>query len=464
MTDRHHNGPPPIVWALLFFGLAIIVLSWRPAYASTGCTPAVPYLHVQRNNCYATLSEVGEAVQAERLEHAGAYAAHRYELEYRGIVDGPAHQWWITPYARLKSDNSEFAYGRHAANLDFAHACDGLDTNTGECPNTCDGINTGDVELVDWQPSSAIPSQGICDPASWCNYVPVDQPFCHSDTVSGTQICTLALEKTADNCTLPTHLDMDQNQDGAKCVNVGGDLLCKDPDDPNQGQNCGYFNDQYICLGAMPTGNCIFLGDGGMACDSTAGSPPAPDDGVTAGTPAPPDAQLSDGTNTTNLYNAGTVGGSSGNPSGTDGNVDSGGNPLDGSQGEEGTGSGSASGDCSVPPTCTGDAIQCAILEQQWHSACQDVGTDAGILADTGLTGFDDVEGQLGSTVDLDTSLDDAGFLGPGACAPDIPMNLGYFGSYTIPLTDWCPLFSFIGVLVLISGGIVSLRIIAGGF
>ena len=325
----------------------------------------------------------------------------------------------------------------------------------------CEPINAGKRELLDWQPGSSIPSQGLCDTATNCNAVAVDQPFCHSDTISGAEVCTLEVEHTPNACTLPDSADLDANADGAKCTNIDGTLLCKDPQDPNKGQNCGYVNDEYICLGAIPDGNCLFLSDGGMACAADADSPPAPDDGVTAGVSAPADLRLSDQGSLTNIYRNSTVNRSAGSPSGSDGSTGAGGQELE----PESVGSASVGGSCDVQPTCTGEPIQCAILQQQWLTGCQDVGTESDILADTGLSGLEDPETGLGSdSFDFGSSLDDSGWLGTRTCDIDIPLDVGFLGAVTIPLSSWCGLIGFIGLLLQVSAGLISLRIVAGGF
>jgi hypothetical protein len=328
-------------------------------------------------------------------------------------------------------------------------SCESWDPVTGSCDAAeCDPVNVGKRELLPFQPGTSIPSQGLCDTSTNCNAVPVDEPFCHGDTQSGTQTCTLEVIHTADACTLPESADLDNNSDGPKCASVGGNQLCKDPSDPNQGFNCGFYNDNYVCLGLIPDGDCIFLADGGMACGSNSGSPPAPDDGVTVGVPAPADDSLSDGSSTTNIYNSGTVANSSGVPTGGDGNTDPSGNPVDNDQD---SGTGTYSGDCSTPPVCSGDAIQCAILRQTWASGCQDVGDDASVLANTGFAAdAGDPNSVLQSdTIDLFTDFDSSGWLGAGACIVDLTVDTGIAGTITIPLSEWCPLFAFVGKLIL---------------
>ena len=344
-----------------------------------------------------------------------------------------------------------------------------FDPQTLTCPNTnCDAVNAGRREQLPWQPGSNIPSQGLCDTATNCNAVPVGEPFCHADTVSGTQTCTLTVEHTDQSCTLPQSADLSTNpDDSAQCANIGGDLFCQSPDDPNadSGANCGYVNGEYICLGAIPTGTCVFLGDGGMACEASATSPPAPDTG-TPGVVASPDNVLSNNGNGTdvNLFGGGTVSGSSGTPTGTGG--------AGGGSGGSGTapdpnddnagGSASSSPSCDAPPVCTGgDAQLCAILQQSWENACQDLPPD--LLTQAGLDGFEvsDLEEDGG---DLSTQLDDSGFLGTRTCELNQTVDLGFFGVHTFEFNMWCNLFAFVGYLVLAAAWIGAARIVSGAF
>lgn len=63
---------------------------------------------------------------------------------------------------------------------------------------------------------------------------------------------------------------------------------------------------------------------------------------------------------------------------GEGGGTDPGGGPNPG----EGSGSGSGSGTCAKPPVCSGDAIQCAQLFQQWRAGCQAEGLGGKVTGD----------------------------------------------------------------------------------
>jgi hypothetical protein len=131
----------------------------------------------------------------------------------------------------------------------------------------------------------------------------------------------------------------------------GGQTFCV----PKDKRNCGYYNDEWICPGAIPADNCVQTESGKRFCADGAPTPPVPDTG-TPGVPATPedriktaktpDAATPAGQNTepavqqiTNVYGAGQVAGSS-----RDGTVGGTGT------GSGGTGTGTGSGGAVVKP------------------------------------------------------------------------------------------------------------------
>lgn len=101
--------------------------------------------------------------------------------------------------------------------------------------------------------------------------------------------------------------------DGEVCATTdNGTTVCQDKD---YGENCGYLNGSYVCLGKTDPDECWVDTDGSRWCGDAAPTPPVPDSG-TGGQKATPDdtvaAKGPDGTqNTYNYYNTGTVAGSS---------------------------------------------------------------------------------------------------------------------------------------------------------
>jgi len=186
---------------------------------------------------------------------------------------------------------------------------DGSDpTSGGECvvPSVCDETITGNAYL---RPISSADSQGnICHESSQCKMTATNV----IELSSGAGL--IEYTGTSDSCTTEPEEPIDQANELTNCINSGSDTYCTEPTLADQ--NCGYLNDQYLCLDAIPDGNCTFYGNGDMACDDSASTPPAPDNG-TAGVAATPDTTINLNGDTYNIFNNGTVAGSAGDASGT---------------------------------------------------------------------------------------------------------------------------------------------------
>ncbi|MCG8456317.1 MAG: hypothetical protein MI919_08545 [Holophagales bacterium] len=462
MTDKRKNGGPDLLtWFFLLAGLAVVLANSSIAHAGNW--------HIGNSSCggTGTLSSMTSCVIAEHNTNecnpAGAGNTQRdsaYMDEGPTFVGlnsysgDPAWKWdAVVACIRANGQTGWRDFGRPFFLFADGNECEANETfnsATGNCDSStqCDESITGKVFL---RPVFSGGSTGnICHESSQCTMT--------AQNVTGLSGGDLVeYVGTNQSCNAEPVENVDESNEQPQCITSGGNTWCTEPDLADQ--NCGMLNGEYVCLDSIPDGECTFFGNGNMACDSTASSPPAPDDGVSAGTPAPADISVNNNGNNVNVYGSGTVAGSTTPSSGT--------SQPDGTIGEdpdEQSGSATSSGSCDVPPSCSGDAIQCAILQQQWESSCQNPGTESEILADTGLTSFTDVDGNLGSTTDLDTALDDSGWLTTRECMLDVPVDFGYFGSYTLEFSQWCPLFAFAGVFVLISAGIGSLRIIAGAF
>ena len=186
----------------------------------------------------------------------------------------------------------------------------------------------------------------------------------------------------------------------------------------------------------------------------------------------------------------------------------------------KGTASGGSS--CSAAPVCDGDPIQCAQLNQIWKLRCEDDAADfsglcsspfqcegnafecareqaaynqvcptyednpddarnnaydtavidlaasmgsLGISADNvgDMTAKRTADGfELESEVDLEELVDglDDYTAVAGECPADISLELGQFGSLVIPISDWCGILYFLGVLVRISATYAATRMI----
>jgi hypothetical protein len=130
---------------------------------------------------------------------------------------------------------------------------------------------------------------------------------------------------------------------GELCItgNTSGMQYCKSDAD-TKGKNCGFINDDFVCIGNVNQDGCAKLGDGAVVCGSKAPTPPAPDSG-TPGVKASPDETIeqtdaSGNTTTLNYYSNTTVAnsardtGSGDNP--FDGKDDGSGEDGDGEQGD----------------------------------------------------------------------------------------------------------------------------------
>jgi len=221
-------------------------------------------------------------------------------------------------------------------------------------------------------------------------------------------------------------------------TSAGGTVACGGP----YGENCGYLNDKFVCLGKTDPDECWVNDDGSRWCGERAPTPPAPDTG-TRGTKAPPnDTVKAEGpsgvTNNYNYYNTTTMGGSSqssdsgANPS-RDDSTDPSKEPTpttcvgDNCGGEEGGGSGTGGAAwCDAPPTCS-DAysIYCAQLQQTWRTMCPQAVTESEALSAIGATPEELGEGEAVEP----TSVGELDAVGPyGGAACPAPINVSIMG------------------------------------
>lgn len=245
-----------------------------------------------------------------------------------------------------------------------------------------------------------------------------------------------------------------------ECVSVAGGSACVAYE--RDAQNCGTFNGQSLCLGKVPEGKCLFVGGTGVACDSAAGSPPAPDDGVTPGVPALPVAEIqtrdSDGnvTNNYSVYSQTQVNNSTGGVTGSYG--DNSGTGLGDGEGEGGGGSGSSSGSCSIEPSCEGDPIQCAILRQSWLSRCYEPVSDSEAGALVGGSG-----GVSSEIVEIGSLETDVFGVESATCPAD--QEITVFGaSLALPWSFACQLAGYMRPLILLMAYLQSAYIVFGAF
>lgn len=330
------------------------------------------------------------------------------------------------------------------------------------CPAASEECD-GSIEGQTFFSGDASPAASYCDLTSSCR---VERK---GSTVCLGSLCTTAFVGTGDACGSVTTPNSTTPMDGENCVAGSSAEYCQsEPSD----QDCGYVNDNLVCLDSVEDDGCDVFSAGDRVCGPSAPTPPVPDNG-TEGTPAEPDEEIvstvDNITITYNYYDSTTVSNSS-RDAGTSGD-----NPYDGSDdgsgADEGDGDcegddcseeeGSASGGetCDEAPTCSGDAIQCAILDQEWRARCPSIDLET-LASDVGLDG----EGAPTGTVDAQ-SLDAGGFLsGGGQCLADVTIDLSDWGTVSVPLSDYCYLFVMFGYVVLTCAYLGAARIVSGAF
>lgn len=136
--------------------------------------------------------------------------------------------------------------------------------------------------------------------------------------------------------------------------------------------------------------------------------------------------------------------------------------------------SASGGGSCDAPPSCDGDAISCAILQQQWNMRCElqkhDDSTDLGAKL---ANGQDPLAGKLptpGGADQVDMSqkfanVDDMGFA--AQCLPDVNVNLPLPGgswNLHMDMTPLCHLGKLFGYLNMLSTLMLCAYMLKGSF
>lgn len=121
----------------------------------------------------------------------------------------------------------------------------------------------------------------------------------------------------------------------------------------------------------------------------------------------------------------------------------------------------SGGADCTAPPVCKGDAVQCAVLNQQWRSRCDLQKTDSSVTLGQQLANGQDPQASTlpspgnASQVDVGSQLDNVSDMGLAAqCLPNINIPLSLPGSSgaslyidTTPLCDFGRLFGYLNML-----------------
>jgi hypothetical protein len=258
-----------------------------------------------------------------------------------------------------------------------------------------------------------------------------------------------------------------------KCAPVNGMTFCHRED----GQLCGQASTgKYVCWRPGETGE---KGDGPTKQirqpgtehvppnlqlpngDQLSKSGPTITTNQSGGLPGQPPVNI-----TTNITNYNTQSGADAGPS-NEGETPEG---EEGEEGEEGSASGGAN--CNAPPVCSGDPVNCAVLDQQWRARCGTTKGDANGDGQPDWTELGEGEGSEGvepgdgsekakswGLESLLDKVDDSGFIG-NSC-PSLPtIELGPLGSYDPNFASWCDFLALIGNVFVFIASCVSVRIL----
>lgn len=317
--------------------------------------------------------------------------------------------------------------------------------DVGECDDCSD--KQGDKESKSWN-NSVDPGPNGQGPTQICSGM-CAAGMVSSMCLNGGPTCVASYEFTGAACvgsetsaaTAPS----------ANCITSSSGRYCATA---SSEKNCGTVNGQSVCVQDVPSNNCVAMDGGAVACASSA-APPVPDNG-TEGVPAEPDAVLKDAAgNTVNYYSSSTVSNSSSSvtTNGDGGEADGDGDGVVDEEEEEGSASGGES--CDEQPSCDGDPILCAVLEQQWRTRCPDGPTESELEAEFTSEAPAAEEVSVGSF-----SENRIGAV--GVCPEEASFTL--FGeSYELPFFEpVCNLMELLAPLFMIIGYLVAVRIAIG--
>lgn len=302
------------------------------------------------------------------------------------------------------------------------------------------------------------------------NYINVVYDYADDGTGQGSGVACSAVSSSLANSTPPTGVsNPDQIQQSC-----------------GSGQTGAYVNGKYTCVSnttseqtaqetvAKPqttTTNTVTNPDGSTTTTKTT---TYSDGSKTIETTATPSGGGSPSTTTTQHLDAdgkpvsnATAGGGSGSGQTNTANVKDGvkqgldqyctENPNSGLCKEEGDKTASGGTGCDVPPTCSGDAIQCAVLHQQWKNRCETAKLNEALgegsalanelagVGETAMTGDPLDRTSITDTIDVSGQISTEKFLS-GGCIPDkVISGLPMGKTMTIPFTLICPYIEYFG-------------------
>jgi len=124
---------------------------------------------------------------------------------------------------------------------------------------------------------------------------------------------------------------------------------------------------------------------------------------------------------------------------------------------------------CAAPPFCTGDPVNCQVLQQAYNTRCavERVGDAFKVTGDvpTGHEGESPGDTDIVHDVsgDMLGQVNGSGFLGGGSCprAPQFQM-MGHTFDFT-EYTWWCSALDALGAVIGFVGAFIAMRILSGG-
>ncbi len=281
-----------------------------------------------------------------------------------------------------------------------------------------------------------------------------------------TYVLTDGMTPTGDVC---SGSETGESLNQEDCTQAGGLTQCMKPD----GRHCANAsNGKQFCWQPGETGTKKSGNEAATKAPTNAEIKPPKDPPSNQGDwqPNGQGTMSTSGGGTTNNYNLqgwGSSYGKEGKGGGAEGDSDGNGNGGDG-DGEGGSASGG--GTCDAPPTCSGDAIQCAQLAQLWNLRCASgKGDDNGngvadVLegdgdGDTGDGGGEDEVTRWGLGVNTDM-LNTENIFGGGSCPqlPSFQIMGASFSSGDIP--QWCTLVAVMRAVILLMGAFTAINIL----
>lgn len=426
-----------VVWAVVFGSIAILVVAILAATDAEAQTCNEHY-----NQWYMDVGYVGNTIYNSSSAGLCAAAGSYFDSQcYKQTADPGCNTANAT--AVETSGTAGYCSVDITANngqqfhQDWPFNKDTSGEGCPEEPEECDPAYSGDV-TASADESSVPVGTSRCGQTSHCVLTKV-----RGDTVSGGTHYLSVWENTGTTCSEGQDAAPPE-EPGEKCTTHGSFEVCVNPSGEGK---CGYVNGQFVCMKNIQKGGCQVFGDGSRLCESSAGTPPAPDSG-TPGQPAAPDEQISQTsgstTNNYNFYGSGTVAGSSRDPG-------SSGSPQgSGTNGGAGAGEGVDEESDEEEGTCEGEFCGSALPE------LEDIGTMTQAYQQfwTDLQGVPIIEaaGSISSSL-------------PSGSCPDWSTAINVFGQeieldFTSICTLWGNIAPILTAIFLAFWGLLAFRVL----